>query len=385
MPKRVSPSGLKLTFLTDNIKLTEETSEAKSRRADFVQAALQPVLSIFTRIQEDCTSLDNELQFEIISAFHAMRISAERKFQTAAKKLIQAQRHLEELEEEFERSDAVSNIMRELDLYSDKVNKGERQYSTLEDQKRLYENGSKLLTAEIKRKNGVLKQLSRENIQLHREIGSVQLPRITPRADVPLANIFKSVPFEVFTELSSQEVGRLTVAQIQAFIAYKKHIESLKEQVEVEKMKTQFQKLANIGDRSKERLEEFFVQCVATYAQMEMGSYRSVATTRSLEGTFFPLPPTTQFETMLSARLFEIDQSMELSLKRQNRKHPAFTRQDLSKVPVQFVIRVLLSKKKCLERVQYFLTHGNTFRESELEKSGDSRESGEVKWSLREE
>jgi len=360
MEKR-SPSSFKAAFLTDNVKLTEESTEVKSRRADSVQEALQPVFRIFQHLQEDCSTLDREVQSEIMQAFQAMKLASERKFQAAAKRLQQAQRKLEELDEEFEREEAVVSVKREIELYSDKAEKMDRQFTQLQEQHHRFKTGAEGLAVEIHAKGAILNAASRANLDLHRAIAAIRLPKTPFRPNLPLMKLFESVPFEVFTELSARDVGFLSIAQIQTFIQYKQQLEQKRAQVERARMETQFQQLASAGDRPKVRLEEVFEKCVASCRDFDLGSERKQSFSASLKEQFFPLVTVADFRTVSSSRLYDIDKEQESIARRKRRPKPLYSREDLTTLHPTHLLRLLLERKDCIERLQYFVAHPNPF------------------------
>lgn len=363
MDKR-SPSSFKAAFLTDNVKLTEESADVKARRADSVQEALQPVFSIFHQLQEDCKALDTEVQSEIFLAFKAMKQAAERKYQASAKKLLQAQRRLEELEEEFEREDAVVTVKREIELYSDKAEKMEKQFTQLKEQHHRFKTNSEELAAEIHEKGAILNTISRENISFHRSISSVHLPKPPTLPSFPLMNLFESVPFEVFTELSARDVGFLSITQIQTFIKYKKHLEGVKAQLDQARMQTQFQRLASFGDRGRVRLEDVFAQCVTACRDMSGGYVKNQSFSASLGERFVPFATISDFRTVYSSRLYDIAKVQEGVARRKRRPMPLYSRKDLDSLPANYLLRLLLERKECIDRLQFFITHPNPFRSS---------------------
>lgn len=365
MEKR-SPSSFKATFLTDNVKLTEEPAEVKARRADFVQEALQPVFHIFQRLQEDCSTLDIEVQSEILLAFQAMKQAAERKFQAAAKRLQQAQRTLEELDEKFEREETVVTVKREIELYSDKAEKMDRQLTTLREQHHRFKAGAETLAEEIHAKGSTLSTVSKANLDLHRAISAIRLPKTPSRQNLPLMKLFESVPFEVFTELSARDVGYLSIAQIQTFIQYKQQLEKTKAQLERARMETHFQQLASCGDRSKVRLEDVFERCVAACRDFDLRSVRNQSFSASLKEQFFPLATISDFRTVSSSRLYEIDKEQEGIARRKRRPRPLYSREDLTALHPIHLLRLLLEHKDCIERLQYFISHPNPFSSTKL-------------------
>ena len=363
MEKRLTGSNFKPTFLTDSVKLTEEAPEINARRADFIQEVLQPVFSLFQTLQQDCKELDRETHKEVLAALLAMKSSAERKFQAAGKKLMQAQRRLEELDEAFEREDAVVTIRREIELYSDKIEKMKSQYSLLRDQNSLYKSTAAQLATEIQTKTAVFNAESMANIDLHRSISAFSWPKQSKTLNLPLQNILKIIPFEVFTELSARDVGLLSISQIQAFVRYKKHLESLKLQVERVKTESQSKRIARKKEGENENLETIFMKCVNA-CRSKSDRKTAFPPSISLSGVenLFPLATISDFKTLHSSRLFEIQKTHRDAIRRRRQQMVSYSREEMNTVPGEFLLRVMVEREDCVERLKFFITHPNPFR-----------------------
>jgi len=338
------------TFLTDR-----EESEMRSRRADFVRETLKPVTEIFELLQNDTKSLDNQLKREIVDGFLHIKAAMELKFSTAEEKRRQEERRLEEIEREFENSDLVIGLKTEIRLYAERAVVMQRQEGRLQGQMQEFQSRQGLLSGDLVARKGVLRGIHRESMQLHRELEGIRpVPRLkVPK--LPLFQLFKEVPFEVFSGLSSLDVGHLSLKQLKTYIEYKAQVQQLKVRLARLSAQVKRHQLLRFSQQTQLSPCDLFLLFLSAFGSSQPDMPRSLSTTRLGQ-----LSPPIEFQTLAASRLFCIGKERERSIRRQ-RKAVFVSRKALGEMGAEQVIAVLVGRPRVVERLGYFLGHCNVF------------------------
>ena len=338
------------TFLTDR-----EESDIKAHRAEFVREALQPVTSIFNRVQQETKGLDAQLKKEIMDGFRLMKEAVEQKFRAALDKLSAAEAELERIEREFETSDLVVELRTEIEQYTSRATVLKRQEHKLKNCMDDFMISHSFLSGELAEKKAELKEICRENLRLHGVIQNIQpLKRPAKIPKLPLMKIFQEVPFDVFTSLSSRDVGHLSISQLKQYITFKRKIQLMHYKLSRLRAKVKLQEFVKFNERKELNVSEVFMLFLKA-----CGGRREGEVTRSLSNTRLqPLDPELyrEFQTLTSSRLFTLDTEREKSLRKQ-RRSVYVSRKELGMLPPREVLGLLKAHPQCVERLRYYMIH----------------------------
>lgn len=355
------------TFLTDR-----EESEMRVRRADFVREVLKPATFLYEILQNDTKSLDDQVNREIVDGIREIRAAMELRIRVAEEEMRGKEEELEQIERDLENNDLVVGLKREIKHYSDSTVTMMRQEKRLESQEVKQQAEYERLQEDIRAKRAILREIHRENVKLHREIESNRTVKRIEVPKLPLMKLFKEVPFEVFTSLSSRDVGHLSISQIKVYIEYKNHVKALKSLLNRISAQVKLHQFTNFLNQTQLTPSDIFIIFLRSYGNSEPAMPRSLSTTRLLNPS-----PHIEFQTLAASRLFSIEKHRERSLTKQ-RNALYVTRKELGEMRTERVIGVLREREGVVERLRYFIGHGNVFgmRESERSTLCDTKRSG---------
>lgn len=355
------------TFLTDR-----DESEMRSRRADFVRAALEPVTHIFELLQKDTQSLDKQLRKEILDGFQQIKASMELKFRAAEEKRRQEEQKLEEIERKLEESDLVTGLKTEIRLYSERAVVLQRQEGKLQGEMRKLQSRQGLLSEDLVERKTLLRRIHRENMQLHKELDANRPVPLLKVPKLPLFQLFQEVPFEAFTGLSSLDVGHLSIQQVKTYVLYKAQVTQLQARLARLSAQVKMHQVQRFAQQTLLSPSSLFLLFLSAYGSPQTHMPRSLSTTR-----LQPLNPLIEFQTLAISRQLSIGKLRERSIRKQ--RNTAFvSRKALGKMGSEQVIAVLKGQPLVVERLGYFIGHRNAFggQESELSTFCETKRSG---------
>ena len=357
------------TFLTDR-----EESEMRAHRANFVREALQSATFLYDLLQNHTKSLDDQVNREILDGIREIRAAMELRIRVAEEEMRGKEEELERIERNLESNDVVIALKGEIQHYSSSTVTMLRQEKKLETQGVKQQAEYERLQEDIRAKRAILREIHRENVKLHGEIESSRTVKRQKVQKLPLMKLFKEVPYEVFTGLSSRDVGHLSISQIKVYIEYKKHVKTLKSLLNRISEQVKLHQFSTFLHQTQLTPSDVFILFLRSYGNSEPVMPRSLSTTR-----LHPLnpPPHIEFQTLAASRLFSMEKHRERSLRKQ-RNAVYVTRKELGHMRTERVIAVLREREGVVERLRYFIGHGNAFgaRESERSTLCDTRRSG---------